>query len=52
MLIDGEIEVHFGGRVLRPAVGEEIFIPAHAAHTVINSGTVTNRWLYGYRRGE
>ena len=50
MLIDGEIEVHLGGEILRPGVGEEIFIPAHEPHTVINIGTTTNHWLYGYKR--
>jgi len=48
MLIDGEIEVRFGGKTLRPAIGEEIFIPANTPHTVINVGSVTNHWFYGY----
>lgn len=51
MLIDGEIEVHLDGKVFRPAIGEEIFIPAGQAHTVINVGTMTNHWYYGYRKG-
>ncbi len=50
MLIDGEIELRFGGKVLRPKVGEEILIPAGEAHTVINVGNTGNRWFYGYRR--
>ena len=50
MLIDGEIEVRMGGKVLRPAIGEEIFIPANVTHTVINTGAETNHWFYGYRR--
>jgi mannose-6-phosphate isomerase-like protein (cupin superfamily) len=49
MLIDGAIEVQLGGRALRPAIGEEVFIPAHTPHTVINIGTVANHWLYGYK---
>jgi mannose-6-phosphate isomerase-like protein (cupin superfamily) len=49
MLIDGAIELRFGGRVLRPAPGEEILIPAGAAHTVINIGRTRNHWRYGYR---
>jgi quercetin dioxygenase-like cupin family protein len=49
MLIDGEIELHFGGQCLRPAVGEEILIPAGEAHTVINIGHSRNHWYYGYR---
>jgi len=50
MLNDGEIELRFGGKVLQPSIGEEIFIPAHEPHTVINVGSVTNHWFYGYRR--
>lgn len=50
MLIDGAIELRFSGRVLRPAIGEELLIPARVAHTVINIGGSANRWLYGYRR--
>lgn len=49
MLVDGEIELRFAGQVLRPAPGEEVFIPAGASHTVINVGTCRNHWLYGYR---
>ena len=50
MLIEGEIELRFAGKVLRPEVGEEILIPAGVAHTVINVGNRGNRWFYGYRR--
>jgi mannose-6-phosphate isomerase-like protein (cupin superfamily) len=49
MLIDGEIELRFGGQVLRPRSGEEILIPAREPHTVINTGKVRNHWYYGYR---
>lgn len=50
MLIDGEIELHIDGKILRPSIGEEIFIPANELHTVINVGSVTNHWFYGYKR--
>lgn len=50
MLAEGELELAFGGRVLHPAPGEEILIPAGAAHTVVNVGRSPNRWYYGYRR--
>jgi quercetin dioxygenase-like cupin family protein len=50
MLIDGVVELRFGGQVLHPAPGEEVLIPAGTVHTVINNGSGTNRWLYGYRR--
>ena len=49
MLIDGEIEVSFDGKVLRPEIGDEIFIPANVSHTVVNVGSVTNHWFYGYK---
>lgn len=50
MLIEGELELSFQGRTLRPAIGEEILIPAGASHTVRNIGKTTNRWFYGYQR--
>ena len=50
MLIDGEIELRFSGRVLRPLAGEEVLIPAGVSHTVINTGQTTNHWFYGYKR--
>lgn len=50
MLIDGEIELRFSDQVLRPAVGQEILIPAGAPHTVINIGRGRNHWYYGYKR--
>ena len=49
MLVEGEIELEFGGRRLKPAVSEEVLIPAHARHTVRNIGTASNRWCFGYR---
>ncbi len=50
MLIEGEIELAFQGKTLRPEVGEEVFIPAGVSHTVRNVGDATNRWYYGYRK--
>jgi quercetin dioxygenase-like cupin family protein len=50
MPVEGRIELEFGGRVYRPQIGEEVFIPAGAVHTVRNVGGTTARWLYGYRR--
>jgi cupin 2 domain-containing protein len=52
ILIEGELEVAFGGRTFHPRIGEEVFIPAGTSHTVRNVGKTTNRWYYGYgRRG-
>ena len=50
MLLEGEIEVSFLGKILRPQIGEEVLIPAGASHTVKNIGTTTNRWYYGYKQ--
>lgn len=50
MVLEGELELEMEGRVFRPAVGEEVFIPAHARHSVRNVGGMTARWLYGYRQ--
>lgn len=50
MVVDGEVEFEIEGQVHRPAPGEELFIPAHARHTVRNVGDRESRWLYGYRR--
>ncbi|MFQ5781166.1 MAG: cupin domain-containing protein [Nitrospiria bacterium] len=50
MLLEGEIELSFEGKTIRPKIGEEVFIPARANHTVINIGKSYNRWFYGYRR--
>jgi mannose-6-phosphate isomerase-like protein (cupin superfamily) len=49
MLVEGEIELEFGGRTIRPTVGEEVSIPAGARHTVSNPGDASNRWCFGYR---
>lgn len=50
MLIEGEMELSFQGKTIRPAVGEEVLIPARASHTVCNVGNTTSRWYYGYKR--
>lgn len=49
MPVEGQLELEFDGRCLRPAPGEEILIPAGMSHTVRNIGGTTARWLYGYR---
>ena len=49
MLIDGEMELSFSGQTIRPQVGEEVFIPAGARHTVRNIGKTVNHWYYGYK---
>lgn len=50
MVVEGALELEIDGTTLKPVIGEEVFIPAHATHTVRNVGATTSRWLYGYRR--
>lgn len=49
MLLEGEIEFSFGGKTCRPAIAEELLIPAGVRHTVVNVGSTPNRWCFGYR---
>ena len=49
MIMEGSLELEMRGKTLRPAIGEEILIPAHTSHTVRNIGGTTARWLYGYK---
>ena len=42
VLIEGEIEVEIEGKAERPKIGEEVFIPANAVHTVRNVGLTDN----------
>ena len=49
VLIEGEIEVEIEGKAQKPKVGEEVFIPANAVHTVRNVGLTNNVWFYGYK---
>lgn len=49
MLIEGALELECDIKTVRPAIGEELFIPAHTVHSVRNIGETAARWLYGYR---
>ena len=49
VLIEGEIEVEIEGKAERPKIGEEVFIPANAVHTVRNVGQKNNVWLHGHK---
>ena len=49
VVLEGELEFEISGKVSHPKLGEEIFIPAGAVHSVRNIGDSTARWLYGYR---
>ena len=36
VLVEGETEIEIEGKSQRPQIGEEVFIPANARHTVSN----------------
>ena len=50
MLTEGDIEITIQGNTVRPKLGEEVYIPAGAMHTVRNVGSTHSRWYYGYRQ--
>ena len=50
MVVEGEQEFEMNGQRYRPAIGEELLIPAGTRHTARNVGRSTSRWLYGYKR--
>jgi quercetin dioxygenase-like cupin family protein len=41
MLMEGALELEMQGKTIRPAIGEEVFIPAHTNHSVRNIGSTT-----------
>ena len=51
MVLEGELELEMQGRTFRPKNGEEVLIPARVTHSVRNVGSMTARWLYGYKNG-
>ena len=50
VLAEGEIEVEIEGESQSPQIGEKVFIPANAVHTVRNVGQTNNVWYYGYKK--
>ena len=50
VLAEGEIEVEIEGESQRPQIGEEVYIPANAVHTVRNVGQRNNVWYYEYEK--
>lgn len=47
--LEGAVTITVAGAVYRPAIGEEVFIPAGAVHDVVTSAEGGSRWAYGYR---
>ncbi len=50
LILEGKLELEMQGKIFRPEIGEEVFIPAKVVHSVRNVGGVTSRWLYGYKK--
>ena len=50
MVVEGQVEFEIEGAIHWPDPGQELFIPACAAHSVRNLGRTQARWLYGYGR--
>ena len=49
IVLEGELEFEINGVISHPKIGEELYIPAGAVHSVRNIGNCIARWLYGYR---
>ena len=49
LVLEGELELEINGEIGHPKIGDEVYIPAGAVHSVRNIGASTARWLYGYR---
>ncbi len=49
VLAEGDIEIEIEGKSQQPQIGEEVFIPANAIHTVRNIGKTNNVWYFGYK---
>lgn len=51
MLLEGSVELITAGLTRKPAVGDELVLPAGTVHTVRNSGRNEARWVIGFRVG-
>ena len=49
VLAEGENEIEIEGKLQQPQIGDEVFIPANAIHTVRNIAKTNNVWYYGYK---
>ena len=48
--LQGQVTLTVDGVQHSPALGEEVFIPAHALHDVVTSPAAGSRWAYGYKK--
>ena len=49
-LVEPILTAEIEGKAKQPRIGEEVFIPAKAMHTVRNVGKTNNVRYYGYKR--
>lgn len=47
-VVEGALRLTAGGREFHLTVGDELFIPRRAVHSVKNVHPGTTRWLFGY----
>lgn len=47
-VVDGQLELTIGDRVVVAGPGDEVFIPRRAVHSVRNIHAQTTHWLFGY----
>src|SRR5262245_31543442 len=50
MLAEGNVTLILHNKMIKPAIGEEIFIPAGIVHTVKTNPSSKSRWYYGYSK--
>ena len=50
VLAEGNIEIEIEGKSQQPQIGEEVFIPSNAIHSVRNMGKTNNVWYFGYKK--
>ena len=46
VLAQGELEIEIEGKSQQSQIGDEVFIPANAVHTLRNIGKTNNVWYY------
>ena len=49
VIVSGELEVTIDTNTFHPELGQEIFIPAKATHSLKNIGLVDSKICYGYK---
>ena len=47
-VVEGQLELKTGGEEIEMNPGDEVFIPARALHSVVNTHDGVTCWLFGY----